>query len=68
MTKLLPGVVASGISGNLWAPSGAYDSIATVNVGSGGASSIAPKLRAQYSSATCIKVATDTWYVVGDIA
>jgi hypothetical protein len=30
VTKLLPGVVASGISGNLFAPSGAYDSIATV--------------------------------------
>ena len=40
MTKLLPGVVASGISGNLFSPSGAYDSIATVNVGAGGTSSI----------------------------
>ena len=40
MTKLFPGVVASGISGNLFAPSGAYDSIATVTVGSGGASSV----------------------------
>jgi hypothetical protein len=37
VTKLLPGVVASGISGNLWAPTGAYDSIAT---SSGAASSI----------------------------
>jgi hypothetical protein len=25
-------------------------------------------LRAQFSAASCIKVATDTWYVVGDIA
>lgn len=40
MTKLLPGVVASGISGNLFAPSGSYDSIATVTVGSGGTSSV----------------------------
>ena len=32
MTKLLPGVVASGISGNLFAPSGAYDSIATTTL------------------------------------
>jgi len=35
---------------------------------SNGASAAAPKLRVQYSSATCIKVATDTWYVIGDIA
>ena len=28
----------------------------------------APKCRAQYSSATCIKTATDTWLVFGDIA
>jgi hypothetical protein len=34
------GVVASGISGNLFAPSGAYDSIATVTVGAGGAATI----------------------------
>ena len=27
-----------------------------------------PKLRSQYSAATCIKVGTDLWYVVGDIA
>ena len=39
-----------------------------VTVASSGATSTAPKLRAQYSSATCIKVATDTWYVIGDIA
>lgn len=30
------GVIASQISGHLWAPSGAYDSIATTTVGSGG--------------------------------
>jgi hypothetical protein len=34
------GIYASQISGHLFAPSGAYDSIATVTVGSGGASSI----------------------------
>jgi hypothetical protein len=34
------GIYASQISGHLWAPSGAYDSIATATVGSGGASSI----------------------------
>ena len=34
------GVIASQISGHLWAPSGAYDSIATVTVGGGGSSSI----------------------------
>tara|TARA_R110000803_G_scaffold95536_1_gene163599 strand:+ start:1230 stop:1814 length:585 start_codon:yes stop_codon:yes gene_type:complete len=26
------------------------------------------KLRAQYSAATCIKIATDTWLLVGDLA
>lgn len=39
-----------------------------VTVASTGATAATPKLRAQYSSATCIKVATDTWYVVGDIS
>lgn len=34
------GIYASQISGHLWAPSGAYDSIATVTVGGGGSSSI----------------------------
>ena len=40
----------------------------TTTVASTGATATAPKLRAQYSSATCIKAATDLWYVVGDIA
>ncbi len=40
----------------------------TTTIASTGATATAPKLRAQYSSATCIKVATDVWYVVGDIA
>lgn len=39
----------------------------TTTVSSNGATATAPKLRVQYSSATLIKVATDTWYVVGDI-
>ena len=39
----------------------------TTTVSSNGATSTAPKLRGQYSSATLIKVGTDTWYVVGDI-
>lgn len=39
----------------------------TTTIASTGATATAPALRAQYSSATCIKVATDTWYVVGDI-
>lgn len=34
------GIIASAISGNLFAPSGAYDSIATTTVGSGGTASI----------------------------
>ena len=40
----------------------------TTSVLSNGAVAAAPKLRVQYSSATLIKVATDTWYVIGDIA
>lgn len=40
----------------------------TTTIASTGATATAPKLRAQYSSATCIKAATDLWYVVGDIA
>jgi len=40
----------------------------TTTISSTGASAIAPKLRVQFSAASCIKVATDTWYVVGDIA
>jgi hypothetical protein len=40
----------------------------TTTIQSTGASAAAPKLRAQYSAATCLKAATDTWYVFGDIA
>lgn len=40
----------------------------TTTIASTGATATAPKLRAQNSSATLIKTATDTWYVVGDIA
>lgn len=41
---------------------------ATTTINSTGATATAPKLRAQNSSATLIKTATDTWYVVGDIS
>jgi hypothetical protein len=40
----------------------------TTTIQSTGASAAAPKLRARYSMATCIKAGTDLWYVVGDIA
>jgi len=40
----------------------------TTTVASTGATSTAPKLRTQYSSATLIKANTDLWYVVGDIS
>lgn len=40
----------------------------TTTVASTGATATAPKLRAQYSSATLIKASTDLWYVVGDIS
>jgi hypothetical protein len=39
----------------------------TTTVLSNGATAAAPKLRVQYSSATLVKVATDAWYVIGDI-
>jgi hypothetical protein len=39
-----------------------------VTVASTGATATAPKLRVQYSAASLIKVGTDSWYVVGDIA
>lgn len=40
---------------------------ATTTVLSAGATAASPTL-AQYKSAACIKVATDTWYIVGAIA
>ena len=39
----------------------------TTTISSTGAVSAAPELRNQFSAASCIKVATDTWYIVGDI-
>ena len=40
----------------------------TTTISSTGATATAPELRVEFSAASCIKVATDTWYVVGDIA
>jgi hypothetical protein len=40
----------------------------TTTIQSTGASAAAPKLRARYSMATCIKAGTDLWYVAGDIS
>jgi hypothetical protein len=39
-----------------------------VTIRSTGATATAPKLRAQYSSATCVYEGSDVWYVVGDIS
>ena len=39
-----------------------------VTIVSTGATAAAPKLRAQYSSATLVKRSTNLWYVLGDIA
>lgn len=39
-----------------------------VTVNSTGATAASPNLRAQYSTATCIKTDTNTWLVIGDIA
>ena len=41
---------------------------AGVTIASTGATATAPKLRAQYSSATAICVAQDSWLIAGDIA
>jgi aconitase A len=40
----------------------------TTTITSTGATSTAPVLRARYSAASCVKVATDTWLVIGDIS
>jgi hypothetical protein len=40
----------------------------TTTIQSTGASAAAPKLRARYSAATCLKAGTDLWYVFGDIS
>jgi hypothetical protein len=40
----------------------------TTTVLSNGGTAAAPKLRVQYSSATLVKVGTDTWYVIGDLS
>jgi hypothetical protein len=40
----------------------------TTTIESTGAAAAAPKLRARYSAATCLKADTDLWYVFGDIA
>jgi hypothetical protein len=39
----------------------------TTTIESTGASSAAPKLRAQYSSAVIVKMAANLWYVAGDV-
>ena len=41
---------------------------AGVTIVSTGATASAPKLRAQYSTATAVQTATDTWLVMGDIS
>jgi hypothetical protein len=40
----------------------------TTTILSTGASAAAPKIRARYGMATCVKASTDLWYVIGDIA
>jgi hypothetical protein len=40
----------------------------TTTIQSTAATAAQPKLRARYSAATCVKAATDLWYVFGDIA
>lgn len=40
----------------------------TTTISSTGAAPAAPELRAQFSAASCVKVATDSWIILGDIA
>jgi len=40
----------------------------TTTISSNAATSAGPKCRNQFAALTCIKVATDVWYVIGDIA
>ena len=40
----------------------------TTTISSTGATASAPELRAQFSAASCVKVATDTWLIIGDVA
>lgn len=40
----------------------------TTTISSTGATATAPELRAQFSAASCVKVATDSWIILGDIA
>ena len=39
----------------------------TTTISSTGATASAPALRAQFSAASCIKVATDSWIILGDV-
>jgi hypothetical protein len=40
----------------------------TTTIVSTGGTAAAPKLRVRYSSATCIKLAANSWVVMGDIS
>jgi hypothetical protein len=40
----------------------------TTTISSTGATAAAPELAEQFSAASCIKVATDTWIILGDIS
>jgi len=39
----------------------------TTTISSTGATATAPELRAQFSGASCVKVAADSWIILGDI-
>jgi len=39
----------------------------TTTISSTGATAAAPELRAQFSAASCVKVATDSWIILGDV-
>jgi hypothetical protein len=39
----------------------------TTTISSTGGTAAAPELRAQFSAASCVKVATDSWIIIGDV-
>jgi hypothetical protein len=39
----------------------------TTTISSTGATAAAPELKSQFSAASCVKVATDSWIILGDI-
>jgi hypothetical protein len=56
-------IIKTGATGTI-----TISGISGVTVTSAGATSASPTITGQWKAASCIKVATDTWYVIGGIA